>query len=172
MGSDPKGGAPNSRRKDVDRSALRRLPLGELQHRHQDGHGIKRWLRKTPWARRRACEPSNARQYPQSRVPRLHANDTCVQGHSQGQPVTNPIAGKYYDGPVGIEVGRNLADYWKLEDHKLGETTFTHYPDGTAHKNRMQGNDFVQSLMYARGVTCFSCHDPHATKTSRWCAER
>jgi predicted CXXCH cytochrome family protein len=25
----------------------------------------------------------------------------------------------------------------------------------------MQGNDFVQSLMYARGVTCFSCHDPH-----------
>src|SRR6185369_5187731 len=36
-----------------------------------------------------------------------------------------------------------------------------HFPDGTAHKNRMQGNDFVQSLMYARGVTCFSCHDPH-----------
>ena len=21
--------------------------------------------------------------------------------------------------------------------------TFTHFPDGTAHKNRMQGNDFV-----------------------------
>jgi predicted CXXCH cytochrome family protein len=27
----------------------------------------------------------------------------------------------------------------------------------------MQGNDFVQSLMYARGVTCFSCHDVHGT---------
>jgi predicted CXXCH cytochrome family protein len=45
----------------------------------------------------------------------------------------------------------------------LGETSFTHYPDGTAHKNRMQGNDFVQSLMYTRGVTCFSCHDVHGT---------
>jgi predicted CXXCH cytochrome family protein len=50
-----------------------------------------------------------------------------------------------------------------LEDHKLGESTFTHYADGTAHKNRMQGNDFVQSVMYRRGVTCFDCHDTHGT---------
>ena len=27
----------------------------------------------------------------------------------------------------------------------------------------MQGNDFVQSVMYTRGVTCFHCHDPHGT---------
>jgi predicted CXXCH cytochrome family protein len=91
----------------------------------------------------------------------VHANDTCIQCHSQGQPPTNPIEGRYYDWPVGFEVGKNLADFWKLEERKLGETTFTHFPDGTGHKNRMQGNDFVESLMYARGVTCFSCHDPH-----------
>jgi predicted CXXCH cytochrome family protein len=91
----------------------------------------------------------------------VHASDTCIQCHSQGQPRSNPIEGKYYDWPVGYDVAKNLADYWNLEEHKLGETTFTHFPDGTAHKNRMQGNDFVQSLMYARGVTCFSCHDPH-----------
>jgi predicted CXXCH cytochrome family protein len=27
----------------------------------------------------------------------------------------------------------------------------------------MQGNDFVQSVMYTRGVTCASCHDVHGT---------
>jgi predicted CXXCH cytochrome family protein len=91
----------------------------------------------------------------------VHANDVCIQCHSQGRPLTNPIGGKYYDWPVGFHVGLNLVDYWHLEEHKLGETTFTHFADGTAHKNRMQGNDFVTSLMYARGVTCFSCHDPH-----------
>ena len=94
----------------------------------------------------------------------IHASDTCIQCHSQGRPPTNPIEGKYYDWPVGFHVGLNLADYWHLEEHKLGETTFTHFPDGTAHKNRMQGNDFVTSLMYARGVTCFNCHDPHGTE--------
>ena len=106
-------------------------------------------------------QPTRANILNPDRMDYVHANDTCVQCHSQGQPLKNPIAGKYYDWPVGYHVGLNLNDYWKLEEHKLGELSFTHFPDGTAHKNRMQGNDFVQSLMYARGVTCFSCHDPH-----------
>lgn len=92
------------------------------------------------------------------------ASDTCIQCHSQGQPLSNPIEGKYYDWPVGYHVGLKLADYWKLEDHTLGEPqNFLYFPDGTAHKNRMQGNDFVQSVMYRRGVTCFDCHDVHGT---------
>ncbi|HSG65399.1 MAG TPA: cytochrome c3 family protein, partial [Gammaproteobacteria bacterium] len=92
------------------------------------------------------------------------ANDVCVQCHSQGQPLDNPIEGRYYDWPVGYEVGRALADYWHLEEHALGAETFTHYADGSAHKNRMQGNDFVQSTMYQHGVTCASCHDAHGTE--------
>ena len=99
-----------------------------------------------------------------ARMDYVSASDTCIQCHSQGRPLTNPIEGKYYDWPVGYRVGLNLRDYWQLEDHKLGELSFTHFPEGTAHKNRMQGNDFVQSVMYRRGVTCFDCHDVHGTK--------
>lgn len=96
----------------------------------------------------------------------VRANDTCIQCHSQGQPLNNPIQGQYFDWPVGFHQGLNLKDFWKLEDHKLGETNFMHFADGTAHKNRMQGNDFVQSVMYRRGVTCFSCHDVHGTSNN------
>lgn len=91
------------------------------------------------------------------------ASDTCIQCHSQGRPLTVPIEGKYYDWPVGYQVGKQLDDYWRLEDHKLGTADFYYFPDGTARKNRMQGNDFVQSVMYRRGITCFSCHDVHGT---------
>jgi predicted CXXCH cytochrome family protein len=93
----------------------------------------------------------------------VSANDTCIQCHSQGRPLKNPIAGRYYDWPAGYRVGLRLADFWQLEEHTLGETSFTHFADGTAHKNRMQGNDFVQSVMYRRGITCFDCHDVHGT---------
>ena len=89
--------------------------------------------------------------------------NVCVQCHSQGQPLNGAIDGKYYDWPVGYRPGLKLQDFWKLEDYKLGEQTFTHFADGTGHKNRMQGNDFAQSLMYTRGVMCSTCHDVHGT---------
>ena len=91
------------------------------------------------------------------------SNDTCIQCHSQGQPRNGLIEGKAYDWPVGYHVGLHLADFWKLDDGTLGQTDFLHFADGTAHKNRMQGNDFVQSVMYRHGVTCASCHDVHGT---------
>jgi predicted CXXCH cytochrome family protein len=99
-----------------------------------------------------------------ARLDYVQANDACIQCHSQGRPLANPIEGKYYDWPVGYHVGLNLRDYWQLEEHTLGQLSFTHFPDGTAHKNRMQGNDFTQSVMYRRGVTCFDCHDVHGTE--------
>jgi predicted CXXCH cytochrome family protein len=91
------------------------------------------------------------------------ANDSCIQCHSQGEPLQKPLEGKYYDWPVGYQVGLNLKDFWKLEDHKFGELSFSYFPQGTSHKNRMQGNDYIQSVMYRHGVTCFDCHDVHGT---------
>jgi len=99
-----------------------------------------------------------------ARMDYVRANDTCIQCHSQGRPLSSPIEGKYYDWPVGYQPGLHLQDFWQLEEHTLGQLSFTHFPDGTAHKNRMQGNDFVQSVMYRRGITCFSCHDVHGTE--------
>ena len=109
------------------------------------------------------AKPSRANIVNPARLDSVAASDACIQCHSQGKPLKNPIEGRYYDWPVGYEPGKDLKDYWQLEDHKAGETTFTHFADGTAHKNRMQGNDFVQSAMYTHGVACFSCHDVHGT---------
>jgi predicted CXXCH cytochrome family protein len=104
-----------------------------------------------------------ARMINPARLDYVQANDVCIQCHSQGRPLQNPIEGKDYDWPVGFHVGLNLQDYWKLETRKLGQTDFYYFADGTGHKNRMQGNDFTESLMYRRGVRCFSCHDVHGT---------
>jgi predicted CXXCH cytochrome family protein len=110
-----------------------------------------------------AARPSKANIVNPARLDFVRANDVCIQCHSQGRPAENPVLRRYYDWPVGFHVGLDLKNFWRLEEHKAGETTFTHFADGTAHKNRMQGNDFVTSLMYTRGVTCFSCHDVHGT---------
>lgn len=107
--------------------------------------------------------PTRANVFNPAHASYVAASDSCIQCHSQGRPLTAPIEGKYYDWPVGYDVGKRLQDYWRLEEHTLGSTDFYYFADGTAHKNRMQGNDFVQSVMYRRGITCFSCHDVHGT---------
>ncbi|MGH9760152.1 MAG: cytochrome c3 family protein [Blastocatellia bacterium] len=94
----------------------------------------------------------------------VRGNDVCIQCHSQGRPVKNPIEGKYFDWPVGFLPGQRLSDVWNLEERTLGKTDFFYWADGTAHKNRMQGNDFAQSVMYHRDIRCFDCHDVHSNK--------
>jgi predicted CXXCH cytochrome family protein len=91
-------------------------------------------------------------------------NDVCMQCHTQGRPLNNPVNGRWYDWPVGYVPGDRLADYWELEEMKPGVTNFYQYADMTAHKNRMQGNDFVQSTMYRRELRCFDCHQVHSNK--------
>ena len=111
-------------------------------------------------------QPSASNIVNPARLDYVQANDVCIQCHSQGRPLKNPDQRQILRLARRLPVGQNLKDFWKLEEHKLGETTFTHFADGTAHKNRMQGNDFVHSLMYTHGVTCFSCHDVHGTENN------
>jgi predicted CXXCH cytochrome family protein len=94
----------------------------------------------------------------------VRGNDICIQCHSQGRPLSNPVDGRYYDWPVGFVPGERLVDYWQLEELKPGVTDFYQYGDLTAHKNRMQGNDFVQSTMYHSQLRCFDCHDVHSSR--------
>ena len=86
-----------------DRPALRRLPFGQLRHRDQDGHGMERRLRAMPRPGQRAREAAQTRAniVNPARLDYVQANDTCIQCHSQGRPLNNPIEGKYYDWPVG-----------------------------------------------------------------------
>jgi predicted CXXCH cytochrome family protein len=98
-----------------------------------------------------------------AKLDRIRADDVCIQCHSQGRPRENPIDGEWVDWPVGYRPGDRLSDVWTLDAHHLGEETFTHWPDGSAHKNRMQGNDYVQSQMSVKGVRCSGCHDVHGT---------
>jgi len=66
----------------------------------------------------------------------------CIQCHSQGRLLSKPKSKENITIGPSVSRGFESASYWQLEDHKLASLTFTHFPDGTAHKNRMQGNDF------------------------------
>jgi predicted CXXCH cytochrome family protein len=92
----------------------------------------------------------------------VRGNDVCIQCHSQGRPSVLPVDGKFVDWPVGFLPGQRLADVWNLEVPRLGTQDFYYWPDASAHKNRMQGNDFTQSVMYHRGLRCFDCHQIHS----------
>ena len=107
------GAALSARQHEApDRPALRRLPLRELQHRRRKQ--VTEWnvgCEKChgPGSEHVAQPGAHEHRQPGARSIRCSANDTCIQCHSQGQPLTNPIDGSYYDWPVGFRVGHQPA---------------------------------------------------------------
>lgn len=88
-------------------------------------------------------------------------NMICFQCHMSGRPPKGKF--KDYAWPVGYKPGDDLKKYW-IYAKPTGENAYEMWADGYAHKNRVQGNTFIQSKMYRKGLRCFTCHDPHGSR--------
>jgi predicted CXXCH cytochrome family protein len=64
---------------------------------------------------------------------------------------------------VGYQPGMDLSKYWKGFEPEAGKQTAEFWHNGTAHKNRVQGNTFLQSVMHDRGLQCTNCHQSHGS---------
>lgn len=100
-----------------------------------------------------------------ARLPSDRANDVCLQCHLAGRP---PEGSQYPDRdyPVGFRPGDDLSRYRNPAPlpGREGHESHEFFKDGISRKNRNQGNDFIMSTMYRRGMKCFSCHNPHSGK--------
>ena len=57
----------------------------------------------------------------------------------------------------------DLSKFWKGFEPEAGEQTAEFWHNGTAHKNRIQGNTFAQSVMAHSGLQCTNCHESHGS---------
>lgn len=78
--------------------------------------------------------------------------ETCAQCHARRVHIAD-----------GYVAGRPLYDYYipTLLTRDL------YYPDGQQREEVYTYGSFLQSKMYAAGVTCSDCHDPHSGRTRR-----
>ncbi|WP_269620973.1 ammonia-forming cytochrome c nitrite reductase subunit c552 [Zhongshania sp. BJYM1] len=80
--------------------------------------------------------------------------------------------------PLGTQVSscaqcharRTIIDTWSLDKTMLDHIQISltspplYYPDGQIKEEVFVTGSFLQSKMYAAGVVCSNCHDPHTTK--------
>jgi predicted CXXCH cytochrome family protein len=84
--------------------------------------------------------------------------DVCLSCHQAGKP-----PGDEYAWPVGYRPGLELSKYWQGFEPESGKQTAEFWHNGTAHKNRVQGNTFLQSVMHDNGLQCTNCHQSHGS---------
>jgi predicted CXXCH cytochrome family protein len=85
--------------------------------------------------------------------------DVCLSCHQSGKP-----EGTEYAWAVGYEPGLELSKYWHGFEPEAGKKTAEFWENGTAHKNRIQGNTFLQSVMAHSGLQCSNCHESHGSR--------
>ncbi len=93
-----------------------------------------------------------------SRLSVERSMDICLSCHQAGKP-----PGDEYAWPVGYLPGLDLSKYWKGFEPESGKQTAEFWHNGTAHKNRVQGNTFLQSVMHDNGLQCTNCHQSHGS---------
>jgi len=99
----------------------------------------------------------------------IRSNEVCLQCHMRnrdkrlGDPslIVKSLWNKAKDYPSGYEAGKPLIDYKLPAPFTHGKETKEFWPNGAAKKNRTQGNEYIHDSMYAHGITCINCHDPH-----------
>lgn len=99
----------------------------------------------------------------------IRTNEVCFQCHMRNRDKrleTQRIRMKDLwmdakDFPDGYEPGKPLISYKLPAPFALGEETDEFWANGTAKKNRTQGNEYIHDRMYKHGITCINCHDPH-----------
>lgn len=89
------------------------------------------------------------------------SNMVCFQCHMSGRPPKGEF--ETYAWPIGYRPGEDLKKHW-IYDKPTGKNAYEMWADGYAHKNRVQGNTFIQSKMYRKGLRCFTCHDAHGSR--------
>jgi hypothetical protein len=116
-------------------------------------------------------EPEENHLYEASNSDPKRATEVCLQCHMRNRDKRMEHAsmaalfGDVRDYPKGYEPGKPLHPY-KMPAPFEGKETGEFYGNGVGKKNRTQGNEFVQSLMYQHGITCINCHDPHVLNST------
>ena len=136
-----------------DRTALRRLPLDQLQRRDQTGDRVGTSAARNVTARRASTSP--VRRRPTSSTRR--GSTTCAPTTRACSAIRRVSRSRTRSPKIRTTTGpwdsirassRRISGSWRST--RPARRPFTHYPEGTAHKNRMQGNDFVESPMHRR----------------------
>ena len=112
--------------------AVRRLPLGELQHQNED---VTEWnvgCEKCHGAGGAHVRRPDSGHHHQSR-----RSSTTFGPMTYASSVTRKGSRARIPSRVATTIGRSatspgdrLSDFWKLEEHQFGKETFTHWPDG------------------------------------------
>lgn len=95
------------------------------------------------------------------RLSQEKGNMICFQCHMSGRPPNGQF--EKYAWPAGYKAGEDLKKYWNYAK-PTGKNMYELWADGFAHKNRVQGNTFIRSKMYAKGLNCYTCHDAHGSR--------